>query len=168
MANGEQVNNRKAFEYALASAYSSYLTENGVSLGLVEDSAFSKARNYYNQCSFVDRKRFDYCASLTIDNIFKTGLCQSDDSKPTFLVDKIHYGSDVFPCRCFDYEEDDHKYSFLISTSELSNLLFSVSGGYDSKSAQNRDEKIFCFAPRDIVLYATDEELSYYIKENIL
>lgn len=71
MANGEQVRNGKAFEYALAFAYSTYLTEQGVDLELVEDSAFNNARDCYNQCSFVDRKRFDYCASLTIDNIIQ-------------------------------------------------------------------------------------------------
>lgn len=92
----------------------------------------------------------------------------TDDSQDTVLVDKIHYGSKDYPCRWFDYEEDDRKHSFLLSTSELNDVLFSVSGGYVSKSAQSLDEKIFCFAPRDIVLNATDKELSDYIKENIL
>lgn len=168
MANGEQVRNGKAFEYALAFAYNSYLTEQGVNLELVEDSAFNNARDCYNQCSFVDRKRFDYCASLTIDNIFKKSLRLTDDSQDTVLVDKIHYGSKDYPCRWFDYEEDDRKYSFLVSSSELNEAFFSVSGDYDSQSAQSLDEMVFCFAPRNIVLNATDEELSDYIKMNIL
>lgn len=168
MANGEQEINGKAFEYALAFAYSSYLNEQGVDLEFAEDSAFNIARDCYNQCSFVDRKRFDYCASLAIDNVLKNGLRLSDDSRHAVLVDKIHYGSKDYPCRWFDYEEDDRKYSFLVSTSELNDVLFSVSGDYVSKSAQSLDEKIFCFAPRDIVLNATDKELSDYIKENIL
>lgn len=71
MAQGEQVRNGKAFEYALATAYSNYLQEIGIDLILVDDSAYAQAKKYYNEVKFVDRKRFDYCAALTIDTVTK-------------------------------------------------------------------------------------------------
>lgn len=68
---GTQVTNGKAFEYALATAYSTYLQEQGVFLDLVEDDAYKTAKKFYDSVSFVERKKFDYCAALTIDSIVK-------------------------------------------------------------------------------------------------
>lgn len=68
---GTQVTNGKAFEYALATAYSTYLQEQGVFLELVKDDAYKTAKKFYNSIAFVERKRFDYCAALTIDSIVK-------------------------------------------------------------------------------------------------
>ncbi len=68
---GTQVTNGKSFEYALANAYSSYLQEQGVFLNVINDDAYNTAKKFYESLSFVERKRFDYCAALTIDSIVK-------------------------------------------------------------------------------------------------
>ncbi|MBQ3657897.1 MAG: HaeIII family restriction endonuclease [Bacteroidales bacterium] len=68
---GTQVRNGKAFEYALATAYGSYLQEQGIFLTVVEDDAYRNAQSFYNSVSFVERKRFDYCAALTIETLVK-------------------------------------------------------------------------------------------------
>ncbi|MBO7598954.1 MAG: HaeIII family restriction endonuclease [Bacteroidales bacterium] len=68
---GTQVTNGKAFEYALAEAYSAYLQEQGVYLDLIKDEAYKNAKKFYGSLAFVDRKRFDYCAAITIDSIVK-------------------------------------------------------------------------------------------------
>lgn len=68
---GTQVTNGKAFEYALAAAYSTYLQEQGVYLELVNDDAYKTAKKFYSSLAFVERKRFDYCAALTIESIVK-------------------------------------------------------------------------------------------------
>ena len=69
--SGTQVTNGKAFEYALAMAYSTYLQEQGVYLDLIKDEAYKTAKKFYGSLAFVERKRFDYCAALTIDSIVK-------------------------------------------------------------------------------------------------
>lgn len=71
MAQGDQVKNGKAFEYALAVQYSSYLKENGVNLVLVQNAAYEDAKKYYDASTFADRRRFDYCAALTIDTMVR-------------------------------------------------------------------------------------------------
>lgn len=71
MAQGDQVKNGKAFEYALAVQYSSYLKENGVNLVLVQNAAYDDAKRYYDASTFADRRRFDYCAALTIDTMVR-------------------------------------------------------------------------------------------------
>ncbi len=71
MAQGDQVKNGKAFEYALAIQYCSYLQEIGVNLHLVKNVAFEEAKRYYDDSTFADRRRFDYCAALTIDTMVR-------------------------------------------------------------------------------------------------
>ena len=43
---GTQVTNGKAFEYALATAYGSYLQEQGVFLNIVKDEAYKTAKKF--------------------------------------------------------------------------------------------------------------------------
>lgn len=68
---GTQVTNGKAFEYALATAYSNYLQEQGVYLDLVQNDAYKSAEKFYKSVAYVERKRFDFCAALTIESIVK-------------------------------------------------------------------------------------------------
>ncbi|MBR4582522.1 MAG: HaeIII family restriction endonuclease [Bacteroidales bacterium] len=68
---GTQVTNGKAFEYALATAYGSYLQEQGVFLNIVKDEAYNTAKKFYSSLTFIERKKFDYCAALTIESIVK-------------------------------------------------------------------------------------------------
>ena len=71
MAQGEQVKNGKAFEYALAFQYYSHLQAMGKKVELVENSAVEVARGFYN--SFVDSKKaeFDNAAKQTIETMLK-------------------------------------------------------------------------------------------------
>lgn len=71
MAQGVQVRNGKAFEYALASQYGQYLKERHVNVVLVEDDAYDTAKEYYSEMPFAERRKFDYCAALTIDTIVR-------------------------------------------------------------------------------------------------
>ncbi|MGN0033782.1 MAG: HaeIII family restriction endonuclease [Candidatus Limimorpha sp.] len=71
MSSLTQVINGKAFEYALAMAYYTYLLEKEVDVDIVRNNAFNNARECYSQLDFVERKRFDYCSALTIDSIVK-------------------------------------------------------------------------------------------------
>lgn len=88
MLSGTQVRNGKAFEYALAMAYYSYLLEKEIDVVIVNDNAFKTAKEYYYQLEFVERKRFDYCCALTIDSIVKIepGLTAVKQSKPLQIV----------------------------------------------------------------------------------
>ena len=71
MVQGNQVRNGKAFEYALATQYSQYLGEQHVNIKLVEDDVYNNAKRYYSEMSFADRRKFDYCAALTIDTMIR-------------------------------------------------------------------------------------------------
>lgn len=71
MAQGIQVRNGKAFEYALATQYCQYLMERRVDVTLVEDGAYEAAKEYYSEMPFAKRRKFDYCAALTIDTIVR-------------------------------------------------------------------------------------------------
>ncbi len=90
MAQGDQVKNGKAFEYALAVQYSCYLTEKGVKLNLVKNTAYEDAKKYYDASTFADRRRYDYCAALTIDTIVRiepglTTIGKSNDGLHIYL-----------------------------------------------------------------------------------
>lgn len=82
MAKGDQTRNGKAFEYALAEQYSCFLKENGVNLLLVKDSAYDDAKRHYDDSSFASRRRFDYCAALTIDTMVRVEPCLLAVGKP--------------------------------------------------------------------------------------
>lgn len=49
MAQGSQVKNGKAFEYAIAKVYSEYINQQGVNAVLVENEASVQARGYYGK-----------------------------------------------------------------------------------------------------------------------
>lgn len=67
----EQVKNGKAFEFALANSYAEYLQEQGVQTELVINDALSVAQAYYQESTYVNRRRYDYCAAATIDTMVK-------------------------------------------------------------------------------------------------
>ena len=70
MAQGEQVRNGKAFEYAIAYQYYAYLQRIGINAVLVE-SSLTIAREYYNEKSRAEQIRFDRAAQQTIDTMVK-------------------------------------------------------------------------------------------------
>ena len=40
-------------------------------LNVINDDAYNTAKKFYESLAFVERKKFDYCAALTIDSIVK-------------------------------------------------------------------------------------------------
>ena len=68
---GQQVRNGKAFEFALAKQYYEYLKEMKVNVVLLENDAIRIARNYYNDFSASEKKKFDESASATILTMLK-------------------------------------------------------------------------------------------------
>ena len=50
MAQGNQVKNGKAFEYAIAKVYCEHINQQGVNAVLVENDACAQARGYYEEC----------------------------------------------------------------------------------------------------------------------
>ena len=58
MPQGDQVRTGKAFEYALANAYASFVTNNGKNVSFVQNDALTQAMAYYNVLVF--RKKCGY------------------------------------------------------------------------------------------------------------
>jgi hypothetical protein len=93
--------NGKAFEYALATQYYEYLQRNKVNVELVENDAINIARNYYNEFSSSEKKRFDNSALATISTMIKIepGLThpnnEEDLLKITLSADGDGIGGDV-------------------------------------------------------------------------
>ena len=50
MAQGNQIKNGKAFEYAIAKVYCEHINQQGVNAVLVENEACAQARGYYEGC----------------------------------------------------------------------------------------------------------------------
>ena len=71
MAQGKQVKNGKAFEYAIAKVYCEHINQQGVNAVLVENEACAQARGYYEGFDEKERHKFDRAASETINS---TGL----------------------------------------------------------------------------------------------
>lgn len=96
----KEVENGKAFEYALAEVYYEYLEEQNLTVSLLEDDAYDNAKRCYKSQSLKDRKRFDYCAALTVDTLvaLEPGLvCEDEDNELTISIspDKDGEGGDV-------------------------------------------------------------------------
>ena len=50
MAQGKQVKNGKAFEYAIAKVYCEHINQQVVNAVLVENDTCAQARGYYEEC----------------------------------------------------------------------------------------------------------------------
>lgn len=71
MAQGNQVKNGKAFEYAIAKVYCEHINQQGVNAVLVENEACAQARGYYEGFDEKERHKFDRAASETLDTMTK-------------------------------------------------------------------------------------------------
>ena len=70
-SSGQQVKNGKAFEYAIAFQYYSYLKEIGVRVTLIQNSALEKAKSYYDEFDIEERIRYDKAAYNTISTLIR-------------------------------------------------------------------------------------------------
>lgn len=71
MAQGIQVKNGKAFEYALAKQYSDYINSQGVKAIIDEDDAFRIAMGYYDEFDETTKSKYDRAAFQTIDTMVR-------------------------------------------------------------------------------------------------
>lgn len=86
--SGQQVKNGKAFEYAIAFQYYSYLTERGISVHLIQNSALKKAKAYYDEFDVEERIRYDKAAYNTIDTLIRIepGLTEKGDNNDILRI----------------------------------------------------------------------------------
>lgn len=66
-----QVQNGKAFEYAIASQYHQFLTGMGLDAEIEKDSAYIIAKNAFEKCSQKEKHQFDTAASTTIPTMIR-------------------------------------------------------------------------------------------------
>ncbi len=68
---GNQVKNGKAFEYAVALQYFRYISQAGLPIEWVENTALKNARRYYEDFSLPEQQQFDNAAYNTIASLIK-------------------------------------------------------------------------------------------------
>ena len=87
MTSGAQVRNGKAFEYALATQYFSFLKSHGVNTLLVCNNALDNAERYFNTFDKATKVRFEKAAFETINTIIKIepGLTSTTGTLEIFL-----------------------------------------------------------------------------------
>jgi len=71
MAQGDQVKNGKAFEYALAKTYADFLALKGVNVRLDDNSALCVAKGFFEEFRQDEKDRFCEAATQTIDTLLK-------------------------------------------------------------------------------------------------
>lgn len=64
-----QVQNGKAFEFAIANNYFNYLQSKGINVTLIHDAPYENAKQCYDMQSEIARDRFDRAASQTIETL---------------------------------------------------------------------------------------------------
>lgn len=88
MANGSQVKNGKAFEFALANEYFKKLRSLGLNVELIEDSSLEVDKGFYNEFPLEEQNRFSSAAIGTIDTMLKIepGLTVQKDDKDKLTI----------------------------------------------------------------------------------
>lgn len=71
MAQGDQVKNGKAFEYAIAITYVNYLKDKGLKVMLEENRALWVAKDFYDSFPDYDQRRYVESARQTIDTMIR-------------------------------------------------------------------------------------------------
>lgn len=87
MAQGDQVKNGKAFEYAIAKVYAQFVTNQQKAVVLVDNKAIRQAKAYYDSFSQVEQSKFDVAARQTIDTMIRIepGILSQRN-----VADKLH------------------------------------------------------------------------------
>lgn len=98
MAQGDQVKNGKAFEYALASTYTEKLQAIGIKVTLVENSALNVAKGYFSEFCVDERLRYKEAAYQTLDTMVRL--------EPGLLVQKKENDM-LYVCLNDDNEGED-------------------------------------------------------------
>lgn len=87
MAQGDQVKNGKAFEYAIAKVYAQFVSNQQKAVVLVDNKAIRQAKAYYDSFSQVEQSKFDVAARQTIDTMIRIepGILSQRN-----VADKLH------------------------------------------------------------------------------
>jgi len=85
---GTQVQNGKAFEYALAKVYYDEINARGLLVSIVEDAAYKTAKGYFDGFSESLQNRYIASAQATIDTMLKIepGLTAQKDDKDVLSI----------------------------------------------------------------------------------
>lgn len=88
MAQGKQVRNGKAFEYALAMVYAEKLRSAGISVSIDEDSSLLTAKGYFEEFPEKEQLRFREAAIQTCDTLVRLepGLTTQKNSSDSLLI----------------------------------------------------------------------------------
>lgn len=88
MAQGKQVRNGKAFEYALAMVYAEKLRSAGISVSIDEDSSLLTAKGYFEEFGEKEQLRFREAAIQTFDTLVRLepGLTAQKNSSDSLLI----------------------------------------------------------------------------------
>ncbi len=84
----KQVNNGKAFEYAIAKSYADFLIENGLKVRLINDSAFNVAKINFDNSPAPEQRRFFAAANATLETMVKIepGLTTQQGERDELLI----------------------------------------------------------------------------------
>lgn len=88
MAQGDQVKNGKAFEYAIARTYVDFLRNKKLNVVLADNKAFNVAKAFYEDFSEEEKDRYNECAFQTIDTMMRLepGLYAQKNENDTLHV----------------------------------------------------------------------------------
>lgn len=86
--SGNQVKTGKAFEYALAKEYYSFLSSIGLAVQYVEDEKYYTAKSYYESCSDKEKELYDLSAKASIPTLIKLepGLCTQRSEEDVLFI----------------------------------------------------------------------------------
>ncbi len=71
MAQGDQVRNGKAFEYAIAEVYTKKIKSLGINVSLVDNRALEIAKGYFDNFTQEDQNRYKETALQTLDTMLR-------------------------------------------------------------------------------------------------
>ena len=88
MANGDQVKNGKAFEYAIALEYYRYLRSKDIKVEFLEDKAFKTARSFFNGFDEEQQQLFCLSARASIKTMLKleSGFTSPKNEKDVLTI----------------------------------------------------------------------------------
>lgn len=87
-SEGKQVRNGKAFEYAIATQYYTYLLDRGCKVSVIENNAIAIARKYFEEFTEQEQDKFNRAAYNTIDTMVKIepGLTVQKNDKDILYI----------------------------------------------------------------------------------
>lgn len=171
MAQGDQVRNGKAFEYALAKVYANFVEMQNKAVILVDNDAMKQAKGYYNQFSTIEQAKFNVAATQTIETMVRIepGILaqKNDNDNQNIILDSdleyIDYKGINYPIRIANFRDMNVR----IATMSLDKALYDEETGLPtSQVAEAIDEILFYFV-QDEEIFLPQHELLQLLKKQI-